>query len=400
MKELTQDDGIHNYFFEKLESPEWIEPLKAKGFFVNPPKPVHDEARGTIGFPPWPESHYLARMAALAPEQVLEVILQIPDTENVRVYEDLTNAALKMPPQLSARLVEKAKILAQAPYQTLLPEKLGSLVAHLAKGGQVKAALDLAQVLLEILPDPQVKDEPEEEKKYSLPPEPKARFDSRHYEQILKKNFPELIKVAGIDALKLLCDKLETYVRLSRSRKDDQSPEDYSYIWRPAIEEHEQNRGHGINHALVKAVRDAAEQVAQFDLSKVPEIVQILEGHSWKIFKRIALHVLRRFWNAAPGLGAERLINREMFNDTCIRHEYALLIGEHFSNLSPEQQETILDWIEWGPDLEHFKKGQEQISGKRPTDDWLNIVRDGSAYGSPGLKITYRKIGRRGMRKL
>src|SRR2546422_126786 len=61
--------GEYNrYFFDRLENPEWLGPLKAKGFLSSPPPPVHDEARGTIGFPPWPESRYLARMAKYAPE--------------------------------------------------------------------------------------------------------------------------------------------------------------------------------------------------------------------------------------------------------------------------------------------------------------------------------------------
>jgi hypothetical protein len=38
------------YFFDRLENPEWIMPLKAKGFFNMPPKPQHDEERGTVGF--------------------------------------------------------------------------------------------------------------------------------------------------------------------------------------------------------------------------------------------------------------------------------------------------------------------------------------------------------------
>jgi hypothetical protein len=80
----------YRYFFDRLENPLWIEPLKIKGFFSSPPQAIRDEARGTIGFPPWPASRYLARMAVRAPEIVLEVALQIPSTENVRVHEDLT----------------------------------------------------------------------------------------------------------------------------------------------------------------------------------------------------------------------------------------------------------------------------------------------------------------------
>jgi len=144
----------YRYFFDRLENPLWIEPLKTKGFFSSPPQATRDEKRGTAGFPPWPASRYLSRMAAQAPETVLEVALQIPPTEDVRVHEDLADAALAMPADLAAKLVPKAKKWLESPYQLLLPEKLGTLMGHLAKGGQVKAALDLARSLLNYIARP------------------------------------------------------------------------------------------------------------------------------------------------------------------------------------------------------------------------------------------------------
>src|SRR6185437_11149102 len=48
--------GQVQYFFDKLENPEWVEPLFEKGFFKNPPAPVSNEVEQTISFPIWPES--------------------------------------------------------------------------------------------------------------------------------------------------------------------------------------------------------------------------------------------------------------------------------------------------------------------------------------------------------
>ena len=86
----------YQYFFDKLNSPEWIEPLFAEGMFTQPPDVERQEDR--IGFPVWPESRYLARMASEVPDVVLRVALQVPATENVRVHEDLCVAACAMPP--------------------------------------------------------------------------------------------------------------------------------------------------------------------------------------------------------------------------------------------------------------------------------------------------------------
>lgn len=111
------------------------------------------DPEGGITFTSWPESRYLARMAATDAEgawAALEIALQIPETENTRVHEDLIDAALAMPPELAVRFVPSAKRWVRLPYQLLLPEKLGALVSRLALGGQTVAALDLAKSLLAI----------------------------------------------------------------------------------------------------------------------------------------------------------------------------------------------------------------------------------------------------------
>lgn len=357
----------YRYFFDRLENPEWINPLKLKGFFSNPPKPQRDEARGTIGFPPWPESRYLVRMAEIKPDVVLEVIKNIPDTDNVRVYEDFADAALKMPPEIAVRLLEKARNWVRSSYQLLLPKKLGTLLVHWARGGQVGAALALAQVLLEILPDTKRTDDSQSKETYGLPPEPRARFHTSHYREIIKKDFPELLKAGGVRVLTLLCDLLESAVRLSRRRNGDKGPEDYSRIWRPTIEDHPQNLD-GLKDILVTGVRDGLNQLAQTDITKIPELVRLLEERPWRIFHRLALYLLRRFPDVAPDLVPSRLTDPGMFDDDDVRYEYSRLLGECFGKIAPRQQQIILGWIDEGPDLQGFKKSHEQWTGKPATD--------------------------------
>ena len=45
------------YFFDRLENPEWVLPLKAKGVFSSPPQLV--EEGEVIRIVPWPASQYL-----------------------------------------------------------------------------------------------------------------------------------------------------------------------------------------------------------------------------------------------------------------------------------------------------------------------------------------------------
>src|SRR5215831_19512143 len=74
---------LYRYFFDKLANPEWIAPLMSKGFFSNPPDVSMDENQRIVATPPWHASRYLSRMAPLAPEVVLNAILQIPFTSRM-----------------------------------------------------------------------------------------------------------------------------------------------------------------------------------------------------------------------------------------------------------------------------------------------------------------------------
>src|SRR2546425_10233466 len=215
----------YRYFFDKLTSVAWLEPLKNEGFFKDTVEQDRDDEKGTISFPPWPQSNYLARMAASVPQLVLDIVLQI-DTKNVRIHSDLVDAALAMPAEMAAKLVPKAIEWTESPYLSLLPEKLGALIGHLARGGQAESALKLARALLALLPDPDAKQKTGEEGKYRLSPEPRARIEHWNYQEILQKNIPDLVIAAREDALSLLCDLLDTAVRLSRRREDDEGPEE------------------------------------------------------------------------------------------------------------------------------------------------------------------------------
>ncbi len=357
----------HRHFFDRLENPEWLVPLKEKGFFSSPPPPVPDESGRNVGFPAWPESRYLARMAKLAPETVVDILTSIPDTENIRVHDDFADAALALPAKLAAIFVSKAINWLRLRFQLFFPEKLGALVGHLASGGEVGPALELAKAILTIRADPRKSEKVTEENRF-LFPEPQPLFDLWDYGKILNRDIPNLVAAAEAPALKLLCDLLDDAVRLSQRADEGQGPDDYSYIWRPAIDHPRHTVDDDVRGMLVSAVRGAAEQAAQQNPASVPEIIRNLENRKWRVFHRIALHVLRLFARAAPDLVAERLREPERFDRSDFHREYNLLAKEHFAQLGPEDQAKILDRIQKGPDIEAFRAGWERFRGSPVTD--------------------------------
>src|SRR5208283_333210 len=138
----------YRYFFDRLENPRWIAPLSAKGFFLKPPALIRDDPTGPLRFPPWPESRYLARMAKIAGDEVLGVILRIPNTDNVLVQEDFLDAALAMPAALAVKLLPAVKLWVQSKFLLYLPEKVASLAVQLGREGFVDEALDVMSSLM------------------------------------------------------------------------------------------------------------------------------------------------------------------------------------------------------------------------------------------------------------
>src|SRR6266571_617908 len=361
---LLTDSSLFNYFLDRLMTADWLGPLKEKGFFSVPPQPVHDRIKGTVSFSRWAASRYLARVAKDAPEKVLEIALQI-DTENIRIHEDLIEAALAMPAEFAAKWIKKEImwINQQQVLYLLMPRELGTLVSHLALGGEVETALDLARTLLAVQP------RMEKGEAYRFDQEPLIRFDRWDYEELLKKHIPDLISVAGEKALLMLCEVLDATIRFSRSREKGEGSEDYSYIWRPAIEDHEQNLPFGLRTLLVSAVRDVSEQIIRSHLQQISRIVEKLEARTWRVFHRIALHLLRVFPENSAVLIAERLTDRMRFDAISLRHEYCLLARDCFGNLSTTGQNVILNWIDVGPDLEEFKTWRQKNWDKATTDE-------------------------------
>lgn len=357
--------GQIRYFFDRLENPNWVKPLWQKGFFRNPPPSVPGERENTIAFPIWPESKFLARMAEHVPDLICEIIKKMPSTENARVLEDFMDASLAMPVPISMQLLPKIRTWHENPYHFLFYEKLAELIASFAEAGQTKPALDLAKMLFAITLSPSKKSKLSDGSEIEMGRGLVARMDSWHYEQALKKCIPSLTSVAGIDTLRLLCSLTEDTIRPrdSRLKRDD-----YSTMWRPAVEDHEQNAGHTLKDTLIDAVRDTAIRIVSKNPKILDQVLKTLEQRPYTIFSRIALHVLAEIEVTEPKAIAQRLLSRELFDSSRHRHEYAHLLRVKFESLNETGQSLIVKWIEDGPDISSFQESMRDSEGRPPTE--------------------------------
>jgi hypothetical protein len=346
---LLMDGGHYAYFFDRLQNPLWIEPLAERGFFKEPPGLISDDEAGTVTLPNWPESAYLARMAPEAPTSVLKVIKSLPDTQNSRVIRDLVDALMRIPPDDVGSVLPKVLEWVDTPYKFGLVDKLGELTVHLTHASSPASALKLAKGVLSL--------------SKGQSGENRSSYDEWEYGQFLKKYFPALVNVAPVAALGLANDILRNALNSKGGRRD------YSYIWRPAIEEHEQNSGHSIEDHLVDLVVETARSIIRSDGSLVQAVLDALRRHRLPFFLRLELFILNEFGHLDPAAVELRLADRALFDDLVVRHEYAGLLAAQSRNLSENARGEIVKWITEGPDPAPWCAAVEDRQGTPPTDD-------------------------------
>ena len=313
--------------------------------FKEPPS-ARREGDG-IWFPPWAGSRFLARIAGESPVEVCRAIEAIPDTDNVSVHEDFVDAALAMPAEISAQLVPKAKHWIQSGQRFAVPQKLGRLVIHLARGGQVESAFDLADDLLALRSKDQLALTDEDGLAYA--PEPEPLFDTWDYGEILKNVLPSLADIDGERTLSLATTLLDEALRISAALEENPSSttEDLSYIWRPSIEDHEQNWSGEGKDLLVVGVRNVLSVVVENDSASTESLVRDLLSRPWRVYHRLALYLLDRHGEHTPEVVQEVLADPDLIDELGVRHEFGLLMEHRFrlcrpmfrrrsSGLSPE----------------------------------------------------------------
>ena len=370
----------HVRFFEGIPDGRWLGPLEEEGFFDSPPGPETDEDGG-VSLPPWPQSRYLARVATARPEKVREIVVRLPATDNVRVLEDVAEAALAMPASSAAEIALKVarEGLGSPHYTSNLPRNLSGIVSRLAQAGDANDALELARELLALVPETTVPERVYGDVTVPATVEPRPRFRPPEvYGEAISSCLGPLVDASGPRAVGVLGGLLEDAIRLStdpyRERGAEGLPyEDGLYLTRPAVEESHRNDDRGplgevAVYLLLAAVRDAAERVATADALAVERLVGEFEAKNNETFDRLALHLLRRFPDApaAPGMIAGRLKGQLAGLTPGLFHEYAVLLRERFGTLSPEDRREILATIGAGPPPAEL----EMVKERRAADDF------------------------------
>lgn len=329
------------YFLARLMNPKWVLPLSERGLFANPPPTGH-----------WPASNYLARMASHAPVDVAAVFDRV-ETTNTSVMRDMLEAVMALPLKVAVKLVPNICRAAKAGTLWANFKNASEFCVRLADGGELDAALALADELF----TPNLDDEGEPN-----------RQDVYWYKDGLTKAVPVFIARVPDVFLGRLCDWLKTSME-AKKHVTCKSGTDDSCCWRPAIEEHEQNHANDFLSEMVGFLREGFEIAIGGGHLSFNQALAIIERYPYLVFKRIRLHLINMFADVQPELARAAMLDHELFDNYNFEHEYAMLAGRRLNLLSQAEKGVWFGWVDAGPEMSDFDKSVKNALGRNATDE-------------------------------
>ena len=375
---IEQKPALQPFFFKKLKGLKWFDELEERGFF-NPelnPRPVQSDQEGYFSIPSWPILEYLEQTA-----------LELQQPENLdyadrflKVMRDVTRSAIADGVSNYRTWWYFAKIVRFIPIDKiisddvellehwlkdtfdrmlvgtelgnhLLPRLLASDSAH-AHG----LAIGLVNALTALTWNPR-RWGTSEELEAALPVE---AYHSRKIFSVHARAIGERLEENGVNIFR---DRLSEI--FGKSDKDK-----YSAIWRPAIEDHEQNKGRDdAESILVSALRDALLGYVDRRAAAAARYVGELLASETVLFQRVAIHVAD-VYNRQLGELVKKLVDPQYF-EYHYQHEMYHLLKNCYSGFDEKDKQKVLRII--GSIAEQSKDPEQpkDIQEKQQAYTWL-----------------------------
>ena len=360
---MSRNSQSYKDFFTKAKA-NWLEILVEDGkYFKNVPPVIKNN--NSYSAQSWPESYFLERIASEKPELVQKIILQIPipkkrSDRNWMVLSDFVGAALKMPPKTAKAIAEKAitkKWLAENSVSYLVGE-LAKLMVKLAET-EFETFLNLCDSLLEVT----LRDvETSEMINLGFSKRLDSVINRYYYEQILKDYIPILHGKDHDAVIQILAEKLSKANNLASKTYQEPKKDpkmDTSFVWRPAIEEHEQNSGFDLRSHLVASIRRTLEKSESLGIDSLKKSLRILDDYDYYIFRRLEIY----FYGRHPAEFNEEVdqLSIEYFGKYVLKHEYYHMLKNCYPCLKSETREEILGIISKGPNFDDYSLTKEEF---------------------------------------
>ena len=360
------------FFFTRLKNPLWLPEIVSRGHFLSPPRAVI-LADGSTQYPYWPELEYLKNIASEVPDDVIEVILEIPKIDNPGVDLGILKTALQLPGGQSAQLKERVLECAKSSPE-LLHHTLAEVLSYWLEQNQVPAALDLVGVLVKFAPDPASAEKRKRHREHlediSTMLRPSPAFDDYGYQTLLNGEVRKLSEQEPYLVARLLVDATAEMIQLS-THLDRDTVEDRSEVWCPRLSVGRGNlRYMKPEETLVQTLTHACERVFELATDRVPELDQELRNQRWNLFEQLRLHLYALYPDEQTrDWIREAIINHENYGKWTHHYEFQQMVQSGCDTfggelLEPEEFGRIFDAILAGPPRERYEARIEEDGGE------------------------------------
>ena len=364
------------YFFSNLENPLWLKPLAERACFKYPPKTQRFDD-GTVIYPYWYEIEYLKNVCKDVPDEVVKLLINLPETDNSVVYDGILDIALQLPPEYSVKLKDKILKYAGMEHQ-FRTYRYANLLGYWIEENQISDALELSKVLVAFAPDPQSEEKQELRKENPMDSntllEPSPRMTPREYRDIMLKGILPLTESDPYKVACILIDTTANMISLRRHKQDLDKQDDISESWCPRLQGTIEN-SETPEETLVHTLTFACEKVFEKKHKKIGSLDNILRKQQWKIFKRLRHHLYaQNLSQRTKSWILELILNPEYYNQWKHSYEFRLMIQhacEHFGDtfLTQEERTRIFETILAGPSKANYQEWLMRWLGQEYTEE-------------------------------
>ena len=367
---LKSRDECYRFFFLTAKNPVWIDPLKDHDCFGQD----------------WLPIYYLKQLFTSEPQKVLDILENIPVTENYGISSEIFDIALQSDsPEEILRL--EPNILAFVDHARWDHEKIISFLRkpYIFEEPLHDFSIKLLAKLVEFQPDHQQEEKQNRKKKnpkdeiilFTTSLTPKPRFDQYEYTAILENGIYPLVEKSPFQISKIFIDATAEMCCLRLHKDELLHGKDLPDLWWPRLENPHDSIPQS-DGELVRILTSVCKKIYENSPDFVTTLDEYLRNQKWRIFQRLRQHLYALYPSdqTKPWI-RELILEYENYDKFLHSYEYQRMIriscekfGEKF--LTKEEKTRIFYDIMQGPSKKNVRKNR----GHKFTEDYFKEIQN------------------------
>lgn len=391
---VVEKPELEGYFFKKIKTLKWFDPILEQGFLAPEkiPRPVEKEP-GLFNVPQWPVLSYLTESSkklaeydngAFA-EKYLQLVreytayCQQHDISNYHVWWSLSEVLQNIPVELvTLDDVNMFSFWLDDKFDGgMTPDELVKVLLNWL-GNFDEQHADKCLKLIEILFAIQ---KVKNERGTNVKQEPVLKSKSYRLTENIKAITEKAGALLGERVVRYFIEQLTAVINI-------RGGDEYCYVWRPAIEDHEQNMSaRDTEDHFILAVRESLLSFERSANGALSALLLKLAGGDKNILKRIALYITNVFFENYKDDVFNVFLNADSLQSN-LKHEMWELVKSNYVKFSDDQKANFTALVD---DLKRYKALDEPDLYHQA--EWLLAIKEHDAEASKRYDEIVDEIG-------